>query len=234
VRARYFRPGRTLVRPWYERNADRFSSDRALVAKFYPSLEFRINAEKDTAFLEGDMILRADCGIPTEIETVVRFPWDYPGSEPVPFDAGKRFQPAPGKLLTDRHIGPDGQCCLWLPPCSLWDSANPEGLREFLDELAVFFDRQLIYDLTRRWPGPSYGHGTNGYLEFIQERLGNDVRLSDVLTPVITMQTEVGPNAPCPCGSGKKFKKCHRHVSERIQGQIGVGRLRRIFGTSRN
>ena len=23
---------------------------------------------------------------------------------------------------------------------------------------------------------------------------------------------KVGRNAPCPCGSGKKFKKCHRGV----------------------
>jgi len=31
----------------------------------------------------------------TEIATFVRFPWDYPGSEPIPFDAAKRFQAAP-------------------------------------------------------------------------------------------------------------------------------------------
>jgi SEC-C motif len=26
-------------------------------------------------------------------------------------------------------------------------------------------------------------------------------------------KTKIGPNDPCPCGSGKKFKKCHRDVS---------------------
>jgi uncharacterized protein YecA (UPF0149 family) len=25
-----------------------------------------------------------------------------------------------------------------------------------------------------------------------------------------TKYAGVGPNDPCPCGSGKKFKKCHR------------------------
>ena len=234
MRATYFRPGRTVVKPWYERNADRFSSDRALVATFYPSLEFRIDPEKESASLEGDMLFRAECGIPTKIASVVRFPWDYPGSEPVPFDAAKRFQARPGQQFADRHMGPDGQCCLWLPPCSLWDSANPDGLREFLDELAIFFDRQLIYDLTGKWPGPSYGHGTEGYLEFIREQLGNDASLGDILIPLITMKTEVSPNDVCPCGTGKKFKKCHRHLIERIQGQIGVGRVRRVFGTSRS
>lgn len=57
--------------------------------------------------------------------------------------------------------------------------------------MAVFFDRQLIYDLIGKWPGPSYGHGSEGYLEFIHERLGNDVRVSEVLIPVITMKSEV-------------------------------------------
>ena len=28
--------------------------------------------------------------------------------------------------------------------------------------------------------------------------------------PVRTKATKVGPNDPCPCGSGKKYKKCCR------------------------
>ena len=27
-------------------------------------------------------------------------------------------------------------------------------------------------------------------------------------TPVRTAAKKVGPNDPCPCGSGKKYKKC--------------------------
>ena len=27
--------------------------------------------------------------------------------------------------------------------------------------------------------------------------------------PVVREQPKVGRNEPCPCGSGKKFKKCH-------------------------
>ena len=30
-----------------------------------------------------------------------------------------------------------------------------------------------------------------------------------VTSPVRARSTKIGPNAPCPCGSGKKFKKCH-------------------------
>jgi SEC-C motif-containing protein len=176
------------------------------------------------------MIIRAECGIPTEIATAVRFPWDYPGHEPVAYDAALRFKPKPGGKLADRHLASsDGQCCLWLDPESRWNSRDPSALRLFLDELAVFFDRQLIYDLTGEWPGPSYSHGPDGYLEFIQEQLGNDAVLTKALMPVITMETRIGPNEACICGSGKKFKKCHREVVERIQGKIGAWRVRRIL-----
>jgi len=27
--------------------------------------------------------------------------------------------------------------------------------------------------------------------------------------PVISKESQVGRNDPCPCGSGKKYKKCH-------------------------
>ncbi|MCX6356282.1 MAG: SEC-C metal-binding domain-containing protein [Candidatus Aureabacteria bacterium] len=28
-------------------------------------------------------------------------------------------------------------------------------------------------------------------------------------TPFVRRDRKVGPNEPCPCGSGKKFKHCH-------------------------
>ncbi|MDE2706113.1 MAG: SEC-C metal-binding domain-containing protein, partial [Gemmatimonadota bacterium] len=30
-----------------------------------------------------------------------------------------------------------------------------------------------------------------------------------VRQPVVREQPKVGRNAPCPCGSGKKYKHCH-------------------------
>src|SRR5215469_8545188 len=74
------------------------------------------------------------------------------------YDAARRFLPKPGGRLVDRDLGSDGQCCLWLDPESRWDSRESSALRLFLDELAVFFDRRLIYDLTHEWPGRSYSH----------------------------------------------------------------------------
>ncbi len=230
MRGRFFRPSRTQIKPWYERNSTRLSADRAIVAELYPSLKFGVNDESASASVEGDIVIRAECGISTEIATLVRFPWDYPGSEPVAYDAQRRFQPLPYRDLKERHIGADdGKCCLWLPPRSPWVPNDPSGLGHFLDQLVIFFERQLIYDVTGKWPGPAYAHERDGYLEFIREQLGDEIGHFDRLLTVITLHSRVGPNEACPCESGIKFKKCHLRLIEKIQGQIGVGKIRALF-----
>lgn len=35
------------------------------------------------------------------------------------------------------------------------------------------------------------------------------VKESKFPTPIVSSQPKVGRNAPCPCGSGKKYKQCH-------------------------
>jgi hypothetical protein len=122
--------------------------------------------------------------------------------------------------------------CLWLPPCSPWDSADPLALRHFLDQLAIFFDKQLTYDLTGDWAWPAYAHEVEGYVEFVKEQLGNDMALVEALLRVITLKTSVGPNEQCPCASGTKFKKCHLPIVEKIQSRIGIARIKAAFPRS--
>jgi hypothetical protein len=230
VRGAFFRPGPTPSKPWYERsNGARYHSDHALVAESYPLLRFHIEQSAHRVVLEGSIVIKAECGIPIDVATLVKFPWDYPEWEPVAYDAARRFKARPGKLLVDRHICPDGQCCLWLQPRTKWDSQDPSALGAFLDELTVFFHRQLIYDITGSWPGPEYDHGTNGYVQFIREQLADDEALAASLLPVITMQEAVGRNDLCPCGAGKKFKRCHLEVVGTIQRLVRIDKIKQLF-----
>jgi preprotein translocase subunit SecA len=48
-------------------------------------------------------------------------------------------------------------------------------------------------------PGPSSSRGP------VPARTGGD----DVIKTVRREEPKVGRNDPCPCGSGKKYKKCH-------------------------
>lgn len=223
--ARYFRRKPTRARPWYQRDKGaRLAADTKLVAENFPTLAFRIEEQTQLVFLEGPLTIGSKCGITTTIETRLVFPSSYPNAEPVAFDATRRFKPYPGKTIEDRHLSGKGQCCLWLPPRSAWSSANPNALRDFLDQLVIFFDRQLIYDATGEWPGPAYDHGRNGYRQFIEEELQNNAALANSLSPIILRQVSIGRNDGCPCGSERKFKKCHLHIVEQIQLRIASGR----------
>jgi hypothetical protein len=223
VDARYFHRKPTPARPWYRRdNGARLAADTALVAENFPTLAFRIDEEAQLVLLEGPIVIDSACGIGTSIETKLIFPRSYPDVEPFAYDATQRFKPYAGKSIEDRHLYATGQCCLWLPPLSLWSPSNPNALRDFLDQLVVFFDRQLIYDDSGVWPGPAYEHGEQGYRQFIKEELQNDAALADALSPAILRRVSIGRNECCPCGSELKFKKCHLRIVEAIRCRIAL------------
>lgn len=219
------RTPRVKPRPWYERGRGaRSEHDRALVARFYPGLEFRIDDVRQKAILEGTITLvEEDCGVRTRIASRIEFPATYPKSEPEAFETGGRFERIP-----KRHIDPNGKCCLWLPPRSPWDPEDQDALRRFLDELAVFFHRQLVFDVTGTWPGREWDHGDNGYLEYLLEELGGDPALLDALTRAVPLSSG-GRNAPCPCGSGRKYKRCHLNRVETLAHRLGSLRLQRLL-----
>ncbi len=227
---RFFQRNRTQSKPWYlQHGGTRFEADSALVAENFPTLRFRVDESRELAFLEGDLEFQTRCGIGTSVPVRIEFPRDYPENEPFVFDAAQRFKAPPHKDLKERHILNNGLCCLWLRPKSPWDATDPNALRDFLLQVIVFFDRQLIYDITEEWPGPAYGHGRDGYLEFIQEELGAEAYLFPSLLSVITKPGSVDRNAPCPCGSQKKYKYCHMNLVEKIQRRIGFQNLLSIF-----
>ncbi len=46
-------------------------------------------------------------------------------------------------------------------------------------------------------------------LEDVQMSGGSEADINKTPTQVIRSEAAVGRNDDCPCGSGKKFKKCH-------------------------
>lgn len=214
-------------KPWYERDGGiRLAHDRTLVTNVYPGLKYSIDDEAGRIYIEGAVRLLAECGVPTDIQVRVEFPDDYPKGEPRAYDAANRFP-----HTADRHFYPDGRCCLWLPPESRWNQSDHEGLCRFLEEVAVFFDRQLVYDAEGKgtWPGEQRGHGYNGYAEFVQELLGGDQQLLILLAPIFANVSGIGRNSQCPCGSGLKYKKCHMSTVEEISRKVGFVTIRVVF-----
>lgn len=67
----------------------------------------------------------------------------------------------------------------------------------------------------------SYSNGTVDY--FVGEKVADikfrmDERKAEMATAghSVTHRGKIGRNAPCPCGSGRKFKKCCISRAERV------------------
>ncbi len=221
---------RLMRNSWYERDGGaRLTQDRAGISEMFSGLSYRVDEVAERVFLDGTITLVAECGVPTSIAVRVEFPSDYPQGEPRIFEVGGLFP-----HVSDRHFFADGQCCLWLPPESRWNAEDPDGLCSFLAEAAVFLDQQLVYEAEGRgeWPGAQRSHGDEGYLEFVQETLGGDRHLLAVFAPVLLDHKtgHVQSNDPCPCGSRRKYKRCHKPCVEDIKRRMGSGTLQAIVG----
>lgn len=216
---------RNKPKAWFERSEGCvLRAEEALVKELYPHLRFRLDTDAGTMNLEGDFVLQTDCGVSTSIAVRVEFPHGYPDAEPVAFDAAGRFPAS-----VDRHIIKNGQFCLWLPPCSPWDKEDPNHLIRFLDEVTVFLERQMIFDVTGIWPGDQYKHGVAGYEEFMLARLNGNPSHFASLFPVILGRISLGRNELCPCGSQKKYKRCHADAVAGIVAQIGHRTLNYLY-----
>jgi len=219
---------RVRPKPWYERsNGRELHAEQARVRGHYPDLAFRVDPGSGLMYLTGNIRLRADCGVPTEILVRIVFPTDYPGSEPAAFDAAGIFP-----VSDDRHIIAGGRFCLWLPPCSRWDKHDPNRLLRFLDEVTVFLERQLIFDVTGVWPGAQCKHGPEGYEELLLSILGGREDHLRIFFPVIAGQRQLGRNSPCLCGSGKKYKRCHGQAVEEITVRLDRNLLNSLYKRS--
>ena len=211
---------RQMRKPWYQLDGGpRLAQDRACIAEMFPELSYRIDETAERVFLDGAITLVAECGVPTSISVRVEFPSDYPQGEPRIFEVAGRFP-----HVSDRHFFADGQCCLWLPPESRWKSNKPDGLCRILEEVAVFFDQQLVYEAEGLdvWPGGQRSHGEEGYLEYVQDVLGGDQQLVAAFVPILAGPKKgyAQSNDLCPCGSKRKYKRCHKQRVEEVRRRL--------------
>jgi hypothetical protein len=78
---------------------------------------------------------------------------------------------------------------------------NVHRIPGFRYDLEVFYSTEAIEDRKKRWEKED------------QEEVQGRER-SRVESFILENYKSISRNAPCPCGSGKKFKKCHLHWAE--------------------
>ena len=149
-----------------------------------------------------------------EIEICLSLP-DGNGWPKVYEVGGRRCQIAKkcNSPIVDLHFySDDNACCLGLK----FLDKRSLSLRSFLEELVIPFFYRLSYTekfglaASRNDLWGEYSHGEEGLREYYAEIFN------------LAAQNP-SRNDPCPCGSGKKYKRCHQGAVEflkRIQKQI--------------
>jgi len=232
MRGKLFRRSHTLrkLQTWHERDGGlRLAHDCALLNQLHPQLSYRVDPETGFVCLHGNLEYQLACNVPTWVAVRIVFPHDYPRSEPVAYDEENRFP-----HIADRHFYANGRCCLWLPPESSWKPSDGDALVEFVDQVALFFDRQLVCEAQPshrhiQWPGGERAHGVTGYLEYVRDVLGGDEGAVAALVPILVGRRRIGRNRQCPCGSARKYKKCHLDRVELARRKFSVDELTKLL-----
>jgi hypothetical protein len=102
-----------------------------------------------------------------------------------------------------------------------WSWRDPGALLRFVDQVLVFAERHLIWQVTRVWPGGQSAHGNEGYVEYVHEALGCSPERLANFAPAFAEHDEINPYAQCPCSSGKKYRFCHRQQVKTLRKECG-------------
>jgi hypothetical protein len=134
------------------------------------------------------------------------FPTDYPTNPPDLFEVGGKIEP------TDTwHVNKKGDCCLSPRAKVFFDLPSGITLLGWLDKLALPFLANHVHKKKfGEYANGEYSHGVEGIFEFYGElfHMDNHNAIIDRIKKICGMR-ELGKNAECFCGSGKKYKRCY-------------------------
>ena len=197
--------------PWYTRIpalVDEITSDLRV---HYPNLHLFIEDERGAEIRGTFPVISPQGKVLDRYQITIRLLPDYPKSLPEVREVGGRIAWDP-----DYHVEQDGAACVLMPDdrCRCF----PEGasFREYLDgPLHDFFLGQSLVPLGEDWPFGEWSHGADGIYEFYQDVLGTSDRRTIKRFLHILSKLHFKSHLDCPCGSGKRIRKCCREqVSE--------------------
>ena len=128
----------------------------------------------------------------------------YPNVCPTVVEKGERITGGEDGF----HINPDGSLCLGEPNEIETIFKKSKSIIGLLQDLVLpFLSKFLFWEKTNIDLG--LRHGGEGILDYYREKIG-DID-SQTLFQLLYAKyiKKMNPNAPCPCGKGTKFKRCH-------------------------
>lgn len=183
-----------------------FQDEATRIGDCFPTL---INAVEENShpYLVGSIELTDENGYIIDTYRVKIVPTeDYPYEFPHVYELGGRIP-----INIDWHVFPDGHCCIKAHTEEILICHQGITLIDFIknEVIPYFFNqkhRELYgYFLQER------SHGKKGNLEFLYEVFGT-VDKSVIRRCLLFISKKQEPNrvSMCFCGSGEKYRKCHR------------------------
>lgn len=187
-----------------------------------PGLTLELNGEARSARITGSLPVDIGAGVRRQYKVEFRFRDLDPFTVPEAWDAGRHFRPDGDRHVED-HRERGWRWCLWLPHSPEVDFSLPTAIKDFIAHVRGFIFKQLVYQDRKRqghphpWPGDEWGHGNEGHLEWLEERLGDLESASlERFRPFLTT-SRLAAKKQCPCGSGQRAGQCHKQIADEIR-----------------
>lgn len=132
----------------------------------------------------------------------------YPNNLPLVYETAQRIP-----LNIDWHVFPDGHCCIVTPPEEFLICKKGITLENFVISYVLpYFHNQLFRELNGYFLNER-SHGNEGVKEFFRAKFNtNDSKKISQSLFFMAQKKEPGRTANCFCGSGKKYRKCHKNL----------------------
>ena len=189
--------------------------ERERLAGAFPTLALDTSATPAT--VTGTLWLDSGFGFSVDLQIPDGYPEGIPRlvvrPEEIPWQA-------------DRHVVTAGVACLCVSSEYRLHWPRGSDLTDFMKCFVVpYFARQAYHQTHGQWPaGQERSHGAAGIVESFSETLAElgSPGVATIERFLIMLASPGHPkgNDSCPCGSGKKIRKCHRRLVWKLRNRI--------------
>jgi len=199
-----------------------FERDFVTVEERFPKLKYSWSTKYKTWVITGELDICDTEGVYwNTFNIVIGVPQSYPYCVPILVEKSEIII-----RDIDWHISPEGICCIDVSHNLIAMSKLGINICSFIsDKVYPYFANQLYKLAEDKYAGKEYAHHLEGIIQYyLEEHNLPDKSAVVSLLQRITTKSFIGRNNSCPCGSGKKIKRCHKNSIETIKS-LGDTRL---------
>lgn len=198
--------------PWFEADPDALDELERVLRSSYPTLH--AFTEDRVCIVRGSYPVMDAGQVVDRYDLEIALPIDYPASLPRVWETGGRIPREP-----DRHVFQEPGCLCLGVPLALWMQLKGDfSLPTVLDiPVRNFLIGNSLVERGEPWPHGDRSHGVDGVLEFYGDLLGTSDPMAIARFLLALVKEKVRGHWPCPCGSGKIIRNCHKEAVQALR-----------------